>query len=141
MIIIKDQNHKDMSTRNKKRQQDSSKSPRWENQRLDTHEKKWLDEELIKLPYVDCSEGIDQKILDKVTSRVLLAMKFKSDNWESLLNDSSKRSSNKFKKFEEYVYLHLNRAEPAEDQIQQSTQPTIEQSQVADEASAEIPDS
>ena len=130
-----------MSTRNKKRQQDSSKSPRWENQRLETCEKKWLDEELIKLPYVDSSEGIDQETLDKHCARLLLALKFKSENWEPFLSDTSKRQCNKYKKFEEYVYLHLNRAEPVQDQIQQSTQPTIEQSQVDGEASAEIPDS
>jgi hypothetical protein len=100
-----------MSTRSKKKPQDSSKSPRWETQRLETHEKKWLDEELIKLPYVDSSEGIDQETLDKHCSKLLVALKFKSDNWEPFLNDTSKRICNKYKKFEEYVYLHLNRAE------------------------------
>jgi len=130
-----------MSTRSKKKPHDSSKPPRWETQRLETHEKKWLDEELIKLPYVDSSEGIDQETLDKYCAKLLLALKFKSDNWEPFLSDPSKRTCNKYKKFEEYVYLHLNRAEPAVDQILQSTQPTIEQSQVGEEASAEMPDS
>ena len=107
---------------------------------LETHEKKWLDEEVLKLPHVDMSEGIDQDELDKICSRVLLALKFRAEKWEPMVNDPTKRNCNKYKKLEEYVYLHLNRAEPAGDQAQQSTQPTIEQSQVEGEASAEIPD-
>ena len=98
-----------MSTRNKKKQQDSSKSFRWESQWLETCEKKWLDEEIMKLPQVDMSEGIDQEALDKLCARLLLALKFKSSKWEMFLSDPSKKACNKYKKFEEYVYVRLDR--------------------------------
>ena len=110
-----------MSTRNKKKQQDSSKSPRWESQWLETCEKKWLDEEIMKLPQVDMSEGIDQEALDKVCDKVLLALKFKSDRWELFLKDPAKRECLKYKKLEQYVYKHLDRQAPAEEKAQQST--------------------
>ena len=100
-----------MSTRSKKKPHDSSKPPRWETQRLETHEKKWLDEELIKLPYVDSSEGIDQETLDKYCAKLLLALKFKSDKWEMFLKDPAKRECLKYKKLEQYIYKHLNREE------------------------------
>ena len=63
------------------------------------------------------SEGIDQAALDKICSSVLLAMKFKSEKWELFLNDPSKKKCNKYKKFEEYVYQHLDRAPAAEEQV------------------------
>ena len=87
------------------------------------------------------SEGINQNAIDNICDKALLHMKFKSDKWEIFLNDHAKRKCFKYKKFEEYIYLHLNRAAPAGDQAQQSTQPTIEQSQVDQEASVEMPDS
>ena len=108
---------------------------------LETCEKKWLDEEIMKLPQVDMSEGIDQETLDKFCSRLILALKFKSEKWGVFQNDTSKKSCNKYKKFEEYVYVRLDRKATEENQVQQSTQPTIEQSQVDEEASADIPDS
>ena len=61
------------------------------------HEKKWVDEELIKLPQVNMSEGIDQEVLDKICSKVLLALKFKSDKWELFLNDPAKKKCHKYK--------------------------------------------
>ena len=110
-----------MSTRNKKKQP-------WENQYLETCEKKWLDEEMIKLPQVDMSEGINQNALDNICDKVLLALKFKSEKWEMFLKDPAKRECNKYKKLEEYVYKYLDREPLAGDQAQQSTQPTIEPS-------------
>ena len=73
---------------------------------------------MIKLPHVNMSEGVDQAVLDKLCGSALLSLKFKSDKWEIFLNDSSKRTCFKYKKFEEYVYLHLNREAPAGDQAQ-----------------------
>ena len=93
-----------MCTRNKKKQP-------WENHLLETHEKKWLDEEMPKLPHVDMSEGINQNALDNICDKVLLALKFKSDKWEMFLKDPAKRECLKYKKLEQYVYKHLNREE------------------------------
>ena len=64
-------------------------------------------------------------------------MKFKSEKWEMFLKDPAKRECLKYKRLEQYVYQHLDRAAPAGDQAQQSTQPTIEQSQVDEEASVD----
>ena len=75
----------------------------------------------MKLPQVDMSEGIDQEALDKLCGRLLLALKFKSDKWEQFLSDPTKKSCNKYKKFEEYVYVHLDRKATEENQVQQST--------------------
>ena len=107
-----------MPTRNQRKQSNSPNSAKWESQYLETHEKKWLDEAVIKLPHVDMSEGINQNALDNICDKVLLHMKFKSDKWEIFLNDHTKRKCFKYKKFEEYIYLHLNREAPAGDQAQ-----------------------
>jgi hypothetical protein len=108
-----------MSTRNKKKQP-------WENQYLETCEKKWLEEEVPKLPQVDMSQGINQNTLDNICDKVLLAMKFKSEKWEMFLKDPAKRECLKYKRLEQYVYQHLDRETPSGNQAQQSTQPTIE---------------
>ena len=59
------------------------------------------------------SEGINQNALDNICDKALLHMKIKSSKWEIFLNDPSKRQCFKYKKFEEYIYLHLNREAPS----------------------------
>ena len=68
-------------------------------------------------------------------------MKFKSEKWELFLNDPSKKKCLKYKTLEKYVYEHLDRAPAEGEQVPQSTQPTVEQSQAEEEADAEMPDS
>lgn len=79
-----------MAPKTRKQQQDET-IPKWENTRLQTHEKKWIDEELIHCSEQSKPGGIDHKLLDKICSQICLALKFKSERWDMFLKEPKKK--------------------------------------------------